>query len=107
MIISLLLGYDASRQNKYISIGETAVGMKIVDTGIYKFIRHPYYLSSILKIIGASLLLGSYISLLILIPHIISMAFFICLEEAELENDIENYKVYKTKTRYRLMPMIW
>jgi len=108
LIVSSIWMYnDVNKRNKYLAIGETALDMQIVRTGAYAYVRHPYYLSCILKMAGVSLVLQADVSLLIIVPYAFSIAFFINIEEAELENDVEEYKKYKLYTKYKLLPGVW
>lgn len=80
---------------------------QVVSTGVYAIVRHPMYVGSILMFIGIPILLGSIYGIilsllmcLLLIPRIIG-------EEKMLEEELEGYKEYKQKVKYRLIPFIW
>jgi protein-S-isoprenylcysteine O-methyltransferase Ste14 len=81
---------------------------RIIKQGMYKFIRHPSYLGSILSFAGFGLSLNNWISLiviLILIPGV--MAYRITIEEKVLLDAFgDEYSAYTKKT-YRLIPLIW
>lgn len=79
----------------------------VVSTGVYCIVRHPMYLGSILMFIGIPLLLGSLYGIflgtilsLLLIPRIFG-------EEKMLEEELQGYKEYEQKVKYRLIPFIW
>jgi len=79
----------------------------IIDTGIYKFIRHPQYISQILADIGAGLVLMSYfvipLVVLIEIPLLIARAL---LEEKTFSDFFGNkFLIYKQKTGF-ILPFI-
>lgn len=80
---------------------------RVVSTGVYGFVRHPMYLGAILMMFGAPLLLGSVYGLLIGIALTILLMARIIGEEALLDRELEGYKEYARKVRYRLIPFLW
>jgi protein-S-isoprenylcysteine O-methyltransferase Ste14 len=83
-------------------------GHKLVDTGIYKFIRHPVYAAVLLELLGFGLALSNWISILVLlIPNAASLSYRIFLEEKALERHFGNdYVEYERRTK-RLIPGIF
>jgi protein-S-isoprenylcysteine O-methyltransferase Ste14 len=53
------------------------------------------------------LVLGSFWSFLCFLFYIPVIVVRIINEEKVLENQLEGYKEYKTKVKYRLVPFIW
>ena len=96
------------KTNSYASrIIEVEKGQKVVMTGVYAIVRHPMYLAVMILFAFSPLALGSYwamISVLLLIPLLVVR---IKGEEKELLENLEGYKEYVMKTRYRLFPRIW
>lgn len=82
-------------------------GQRVVDTGVYGFVRHPMYLGAILVFVGGALLLGSVSGVLIGIG--LSGVFVVRIfgEEKLLLRDLAGYKEYRRKVRYRLIPRVW
>ncbi|MBV4418877.1 isoprenylcysteine carboxylmethyltransferase family protein [Clostridium tyrobutyricum] len=81
---------------------------KIVQNGIYKYIRHPAYSGSILSLVGISLCFRSLTGLAgtIIIIFII-YGYRIKIEEKMLENKFGMlYREYKKKT-YKIIPFIF
>ncbi|MBV4427446.1 methyltransferase family protein [Clostridium tyrobutyricum] len=81
---------------------------KIVQNGIYKYIRHPAYSGSILSLVGISLCFRSIIGLAgtIIIIFVI-YGYRIKIEEKMLENRFGMlYREYKKKT-YKIIPFIF
>ncbi len=77
---------------------------KLHTTGLYKFIRHPQYLSQILSDLGAAVALLSYVALpvilLVEIPLFILRASY---EDKLLEKHFgEEFKTYKKKSGFML-----
>jgi len=81
---------------------------KLVDTGIYKHIRHPIYAALLLQILGFGLTLANWITILVLVvPNAFGFAYRIYVEERALaEHFGEAYIGYARKTR-RLIPGIF
>lgn len=81
---------------------------KIVKTGIYKSIRHPAYLGSLLSFLGLGLALINWLSLLIIfISTLLSFINRIRIEEKVLINNFgKEYLDYSNNT-YRLLPGIY
>jgi protein-S-isoprenylcysteine O-methyltransferase Ste14 len=105
-----VLFLTAQKQNKFFSSVmriQTDRGHTVCDTGIYKVIRHPAYLGTIVTAIGIPLILGS---LWAFMPSIISVVLTLIrtsLEDKTLINELNGYLEYSHKTRYRLFPYIW
>lgn len=70
----------------------------LVDTGIYRYIRHPIYTGDILLLIGLELALNSWLVLgvLALIPYVIWQAK---AEEELLLNAFPDYHAYQKQTK--------
>lgn len=81
---------------------------KLVDTGIYKYIRHPIYTALLLQILGFGLALSNWITILVLvIPNALGFAYRIYVEERALKEHFgEAYIDYAGKTS-RLIPGIF
>ena len=82
-------------------------GQFVIESGPYRLVRHPGYLGIILMLLCIALLLGS---LWALIPFAIVLILLIlrtALEDKTLYNELDGYRHYMQKTRYRLFPGIW
>jgi protein-S-isoprenylcysteine O-methyltransferase len=81
---------------------------QVIDSGPYRFIRHPSYTGALIAFVGFGLCLGNWLSLL-LITLPISAAFLwrIRVEErALLEALGDNYRAYMSRTK-RLLPFVY
>lgn len=79
----------------------------IIDSGVYKYIRHPSYLGTIILVPGFSFAFGTFVSLFILPVVVAAAVSRINREEAMLtEAFSEQYAVYKAST-YRLLPGVY
>jgi len=78
----------------------------LITGGIYKFIRHPMYLSVILMTIGYCICIFSIYSM---ISIFVILAFFnikIIFEEKALKDRFSEYEDYK-KSTYKLLPFLY
>jgi len=86
---------------------QTERGQHVIDTGVYGFVRHPMYLGASLIFVGGPLLLGSVCGLLIGLATVGLLILRIFGEEKLLTRDLEGYRAYREKVRYRLLPHVW
>jgi len=82
-------------------------GQHVIDMGVYGCIRHPMYLGGSLMFVGAPLLLGSVCGLLAGLAAVGFLILRIFGEEKLLARDLEGYRAYCEKVRYRLIPKVW
>ena len=95
-------------QNRYASANITVEeGQPLVSTGLYGIVRHPMYFGNVILMIGISLGLGSYWALLLVLVGVLLMAVRIKDEEKMLTEQLDGYRQYTTKVRYRLVPLVW
>ena len=86
---------------------QTERGQHVVDTGVYGMVRHPMYLGASLVFVGGALLLGSVCGLLVSLAMVGLLILRIFGEEKLLARDLEGYRAYREKVRYRLVPHVW
>jgi len=81
---------------------------RLIDTGPYRFIRHPTYTGALAAAIGAILALGNLASLLVMLVPIFAVVLWrIRIEEAALVEAFgDQYRAYMKKTR-RLIPLVY
>ncbi len=81
---------------------------RLIDTGPYRWARHPSYTGWLVAITGLGLCLGNWLSLAILLAATFSViSWRISIEEAVLRTAFgEAYVAYARKTR-RLVPWIY
>ncbi len=60
---------------------QTERGQRIIDTGVYGFVRHPMYLGASLWFVGGALLLGSVCGLLVALAEVLLLVLRIFGEE--------------------------
>lgn len=82
-------------------------GQTLVSTGLYGLVRHPMYTGNMITIIGFPLALGSYWGLVCVLPGLIVLILRIRDEEKLLHEELDGYREYAQKSRYRLVPCMW
>jgi protein-S-isoprenylcysteine O-methyltransferase Ste14 len=82
-------------------------GHRVVTTGPYAYVRHPMYAGAVLFMVGAPLLLGSWLGLLAAVLFIVLIGVIAVLEERTLKAELEGYAEYASRVRYRLVPRVW
>ena len=107
-IISYLVYGEVLRENAYLSrTVEVQKEQKVIDTGLYGIVRHPMYSATIMLFLSMPMVLGSIYSFIIFLAYPIIIAMRIKGEEEFLEKELEGYKEYKNKVKYRMIPFIW
>jgi len=82
-------------------------GHQVVETGPYRFVRHPGYLGSLVHMPGAALALGSPRALLLVLVVCAVLVVRTALEDRTLRAELDGYADYATRVRYRLLPGVW
>ncbi|MGV9801310.1 methyltransferase family protein [Mycobacterium sp. NPDC003449] len=82
-------------------------GQQVVSDGLYGLVRHPMYACNVLLLVGTPLALGSYWGLVFLIPGVAILGLRIRDEEELLQQELDGYRDYMQKVRYRLVPGVW
>ena len=82
-------------------------GHKVVSTGPYAYVRHPMYAGGLLMFMGMPLQLGSWLGLAALTLLVPLLAVRIVMEERTLAAELEGYRDYAARVRWRLIPSIW
>ena len=107
-LLSYIMWAEVLRENTYLSRTiEVQENQKVVDTGLYKIVRHPMYTATVFLFLSMPLVLGSLISFFIFLIYPIIIIFRIIYEEKFLEKELIGYSEYKKKVKYRLIPFIW
>jgi protein-S-isoprenylcysteine O-methyltransferase Ste14 len=100
----------AQKQNKFFSSTvriQTDRNHVVCETGLYKIVRHPAYMGSVIQSLGFPLIFGSMWSILPICLMIILLITRTMLEDKILRNELKGYLEYTGKTRYRIIPFVW
>ena len=107
-LVAYILYAEVLRENTYLSRTiEVQENQKVIDTGLYGIVRHPMYSVTLLLFLSMPLVLGSVYSFLIFLAYPFIIAKRIKDEEKFLEKELDGYREYKQKVKYRLIPFIW
>jgi protein-S-isoprenylcysteine O-methyltransferase Ste14 len=107
-LIGYVLWGVVLKQNTYLSRTIKVVeGQTVIDSGLYKVVRHPMYSATILMFLAMPLILGSVIALSVFILYPVLIAFRTVEEEKLLSVELVGYEEYKKKVKYRIIPFIW
>jgi len=106
--LSYVVFFIVLKQNSYAaSTIRVEADQPVVSTGAYAVVRHPLYSGALLLLFCTPLALGSYWTLLLLIPMAAVLAWRLLDEERFLKMNLRGYADYCRNTRYRLIPGIW
>jgi protein-S-isoprenylcysteine O-methyltransferase Ste14 len=113
-LIIVVLGYAltvwATAANAFFSLIvriQQERGHTVAAGGPYRFVRHPAYVGGVAMYLATPVMLGS---LWALIPGGLSALLMVVrtvLEDKTLLNELDGYKEYARRVRYRLMPGVW
>ena len=108
LIISYIIYAVVLMENAFLSRTiEVDKNQKVIDTGLYGIVRHPMYTSTIFLFLSMPLVLNSLITFIIFLVYPFIIIKRIKNEEEVLEKELEGYKEYKKKVKYRLIPFVW
>ncbi|SDZ68461.1 Protein-S-isoprenylcysteine O-methyltransferase Ste14 [Pseudomonas sp. NFIX28] len=80
---------------------------RVIDSGPYRFVRHPGYIAALLLFFGMALALGSFWALL---PAALAAALLVlrtAWEDQLLQAELRGYAGYCQRVRWRLVPGLW
>ena len=107
-IISYIMYGIVLYQNTYLSRKiEVLDKHQVIDTGLYKIVRHPMYTITIFLFLSMPLILNSIISFIIFLSYIPIINIRIKNEEKVLEKNLKGYKEYMKKVKYKLIPYVY
>ena len=108
LLLSYILYGEVLRENEFLfRTIKVQKNQKVVDTGLYKIVRHPMYSSTIILFLTIPLILGSIYSFIVFLIYPIIIVIRTNNEEKVLEKELTGYKEYKKKVKYKLIPYIW
>ena len=107
-VLAYIMYAEVLRENTFLSRTiEVQENQTVVDTGLYGIVRHPMYTSTLLLFMTMPLILGSVFGFIIFLAYPFIIAKRIKGEEAFLEQELNDYREYKQKVKYRLIPFVW
>lgn len=107
-LIAYVLYAEVLRENTYLSRTiRVQENQTVIDTGLYGIVRHPMYSATLLLFLSMPIVLGSVYAFLIFLAYPFLIAKRIAHEEAFLADELDGYRAYQQKVKYRLIPFIW
>jgi protein-S-isoprenylcysteine O-methyltransferase Ste14 len=107
MNTGLIIMGIAMVQNAFASkLLDISKGQKLIDTGLYGYVRHPLYSGAVLMVLGLPIALGSWISLIFALIGAFAMILRIKFEENMLIKGMDGYDEYRTRVKYKIIPKI-
>jgi len=113
-LVLMLAGYALSSyaliENRFFSGMvrlQTDRGQTVVSSGPYRWMRHPGYAGALLVYLVTPLFLDSALAYL---PVLLTMGFYVLrtsLEDRFLQEELDGYREYAKRVRYRLLPGVW
>jgi protein-S-isoprenylcysteine O-methyltransferase Ste14 len=79
----------------------------VISEGPYRYVRHPGYLGGILSMLMTPIALGSWVAL---VPGVLVACGYVLrtgLEDKVLQQELDGYREYAQKVRYRIVPGLW
>jgi protein-S-isoprenylcysteine O-methyltransferase Ste14 len=86
---------------------QTDRGHYVIDTGPYRWVRHPGYAGTVVAAVAGGVVIGSWWSLLPLALMGAMVIRRMLLEDAFLHRELEGYATYAGRVRYKLVPGLW
>lgn len=82
-------------------------GHHVINTGPYRWVRHPGYAGAIISYLATPFLLDSWWAF---IPVLVALTIIVirtALEDQTLQEKLAGYRDYTNNVRFRLFPWIW
>lgn len=106
--LGYLLYAEVMRENIWLSRTiEVQDKQQVVDSGLYRIVRHPMYAATLLLFLTIPLILASLWSFIIMLLYLPILVRRIRNEEKVLEQHLEGYKEYMQRVRWKLIPLVW
>jgi protein-S-isoprenylcysteine O-methyltransferase Ste14 len=109
VILGLTIGYTAFAQNPFAAPSihdQSGEGQRVIDSGLYGVVRHPFYAGMLLVYVGAALWLGSSAGAIAAIGFLVLTLARVVIEERWLRAHVAGYGDYARRVRGRLIPYV-
>ena len=108
MLVGFAITVAVFKANSFTSaIIEVAENQKVISTGPYAVVRHPFYSGALIMLFGIPLALGSWWGMLVNLPLLAAIIWRLLDEERFLVEKLGGYAEYRESVRYRLAPFVW
>jgi protein-S-isoprenylcysteine O-methyltransferase Ste14 len=82
-------------------------GHTVQTGGPYNIVRHPGYASLLCSYITIPIALGSLWACIPMALLVVNLFIRTAMEDRTLQNELDGYKEYAARVRYRLIPGVW
>ena len=109
-VVAFAILFEALRENTFaapVVKMQRERGQKVISTGLYALVRHPMYAGAVLLFLSAPFLLGSVYGLVVGFLLIVTIALRSLGEEAMLKEELEGYREYMNRVKWRLIPFVF
>jgi protein-S-isoprenylcysteine O-methyltransferase Ste14 len=109
-LLASSLHFWAIRVNRFYSSTvsiQSESGHEVIQSGPYRFVRHPGYLGIALMVVCIAVVLGSLWAIVPAVCVVVLLVLRTGLEDSALQKELSGYTNYAQKVRYRLLPKIW
>lgn len=86
---------------------QTDRGHQVISSGPYRWMRHPGYAGALATYLGTPFFLDSRWALLPTLLLTVALVIRTHLEDKTLQEELEGYRDYAKRVRYRLLPGVW
>src|SRR5579859_769968 len=108
MLLGWLGIFFVLRENSFASATiESSADQRVISTGPYAWVRHPMYATALVMLLGVSPALGSWWGVPVLVATAPALIWRLIDEERFLVQNLQGYREYRERVRYRLLPFVW
>lgn len=86
---------------------QTDRGHRLISSGPYRWLRHPGYAGALLAYVATPLFLDSAWTFLPAALLAVALVIRTRLEDRTLQAELDGYRAYAGRVRYRLLPGVW
>jgi len=110
ILLGYVLGSYALIENRFFS-GMVRIqsdrGHKVISSGPYRWMRHPGYAGALMTYLATPFFLGSWWAVIPTVALAFVLSIRTNMEDQFLKNELDGYREYAGRVRYRLLPGIW
>lgn len=107
-VVGFFIVFLVFKENSFTSATiEVDKKQQVISTGPYAIIRHPMYSGALIMLAATPLALDSWWGLLSIIPMTFVIVWRLLNEENYLSKNLQGYKEYCKKVRWRLLPKVY
>lgn len=110
VILATMLAHWAMIVNRWAETGvriQRDREQQVVSSGPYAWVRHPFYVSSILMQLAYPVAVGSLWAFLPALAIVVLFVWRTSREDETLRAELPGYAAYAARVRYRLLPGLW